>query len=1113
MRLLKDSNTKSLYESLKELSESVMVTTGSTSITSDETGVVIEDNGNTITTGNGVSVSVDNENDLVPVGEELPEEDFGDELEDDSIEDIPEEDVENEAPTDELPEEDLEESSIKEEVLEKKDEETEEELNNSKADPVLKLSDTYTEIDVEPGHITAGPSIAREINSKKPDKIIHEADGYNQNQNVEIYKNPEFDYQILDITELDNTEPGDIRAIDMANILNDLDESLTEACGDPNYFRLNNFLTRKGAHKKTNESYSSAIVELSLPKLNESIGEYKNTFFLEVYGNNKLKECVVRDSYNHIIKEYSGKSSNPAEHFKNVFIDLDRARRLTEEVSDDAYEVADLINDEFTGAYKISWNEFSEALNKYIKELNLPIDDSNDWDFENDVRGCLSYLGWETKYESDDEANEGDLVKLTESAELYSTIYYLDEDTTVSGVAAFIRDLKQDFPNSNVQFKAIRSDGLPAVEIIGTFDNVKKFCYDFEPLNPTELGMSEYEFKCMITPYNGSLNETVEPMVSKPYNDKGINFADGRAIEKDIKRQENHLKQHKNRNKTNKTFKIEAEPDQTNTAGKKEEDLTDTEKVEKLPKVKKTKINAKQFKVKKLKESSEAGQAFWEKGFKVGDIITTSGAGDVEVLDINQGADYILVKRLNDEAYQPYVAAWAPDWYGDHMSWGQGHYFTDEESAREYFNSLTESVKLNEMDYSQLSDDELVDAYVKTNKDLDNLNNGDFNTNLLNFITSPNGGAAKIKAIQAEVDRRGIDWDEFIDKYLAKSRGSLKESNYADQLWQASSMFGGVGRRRLIDAASEASNAEEFKEKMLSCGQAGIFNNMSSDDLERLYNMAKETIKKESVNLKEANIGDTIYYLDNAVGYDDITIPESRIEEYKSFQPNMNFSMFQSSDDMWWVRMEGTLDELKELTVDNLGFFEPDEFDNLVAKNYIKRLDEAVKGKSSKKLTEAEDELLDEPDIAEGSDLRDGHEELEESGTEVAIFHRKPASVAAMRAAEQNGITVNKSNYRVVGTKELSNEEFEQFANHLSSEEYDWLKEYDDTSNSGEFKCVEVKNADDNSYSLLVDPQGYNYARYVAIKDNMDDEELLEPDTEEELISEEPVEEELINEE
>ena len=414
-------------------------------------------------------------------------------------------------------------------------------------------------------------------------KPIKEADGYNQNQNVEIYQNPEFDYQILDITELDNTDTGDVRAIDMANILNDLDESLTEALGTNNWGEINSFLTRKGTHKKTNESYSSAILELTLPRLNESVGEYKNVFMLEVYGDGAIKECVVRDSKSHIIKEYSGKSKDPVKHFEGVIYDIMNSRKLT---------------------------------------------------------------------------------------------------------------------------------------------------------------------------------EAVEPMVNEPEKEDNINFANSKAVDKDKERQEKHLKQHNARNKESKKFKVEKEPDQDNTTGKTEEEATDTAEVEALPKAKKTKVDAKKLKVKEIKKSA--------------------------------------------------------------------------------------------------------------------------------------------------------------------------------------------------------------------------------------------------------------------------------------------------------------------------------------------------------KLTEAEDELLDEPVVTDGSEPED---ELEESGSDVAIFHRKPKSVDAMRAAEQNGITVNKSNYKIIGTKELSADEFNKFANNLSSEEYEWLKEYNDTSNSGEFKCVEVINTEDDSYSILVDPQGYNYARYAAIKENLSNEEGLldEPteETEEEVNNEE----------
>ena len=615
------SSPDNFYEGIEEkkeekLDESVMINTGSTTVTSDETGVVIEDNGNTITTGNGVTVNIDNEADVLP--NEMDTTEPVDEIPADVIEDVPAEDIENIEPVEELPEEPTEDDDDDEESTED-DEDLDESVEDKKEDldeaidkdggpfpylmkhgqgpgtlpddvEVVKYGESSNDKDIvylnkvltaeEEAKYDMKPMEKLEDCDTKP---IKEADGYNQNQNVEIYQNPEFDYQILDITELDNTDTGDVRAIDMANILNDLDESLTEALGTNNWGEINSFLTRKGTHKKTNESYSSAILELTLPRLNESVGEYKNVFMLEVYGDGAIKDCVVRDSKSHIIKEYSGKSKDPVKHFEGVIFDIMNSRKLT---------------------------------------------------------------------------------------------------------------------------------------------------------------------------------EAVELMVNEPEKEDNINFANSKAVDKDKERQEKHLKQHNARNKESKKFKVEKEPDQDNTTGKTEEEATDTTEVEALPKAKKTKVDAKKLKIKEIKKSA--------------------------------------------------------------------------------------------------------------------------------------------------------------------------------------------------------------------------------------------------------------------------------------------------------------------------------------------------------KLTEAEDELLDEPIITDGSEPED---ELEESGSDVAIFHRKPKSVDAMRAAEQNGITVNKSNYKIIGTKELSADEFNKFANNLSSEEYEWLKEYDDTSNSGEFKCVEVINTDDNSFSILVDPQGYNYARYAALKENLDNEEGLldEPteETEEEVNNEE----------
>ena len=615
-----DSYAKEKLGFNKPTNESVMINTGSTTITSDETGVTVEDNGNVITSGNGVTVDVDNEADVLPNEMDISEP--VDEIPADVIEDVPAEDIENVEPAEELPEEPVEEPTEDDDDEDDDDEDLDESVEDKKEDldeaidkdggpfpylmkhgqgpgtlpddvEIVKYGESSNDKDIvylnkvltaeEEAKYDMKPMEKLEDCDTKP---IKEADGYNQNQNVEIYQNPEFDYQILDITELDNTDTGDVRAIDMANILNDLDESLTEALGTNNWGEINSFLTRKGTHKKTNESYSSAILELTLPRLNESVGEYKNVFMLEVYGDGAIKECVVRDSKSHIIKEYSGKSKDPVKHFEGVIYDIMNSRKLT---------------------------------------------------------------------------------------------------------------------------------------------------------------------------------EAIEPMVNEPEKEDNINFANSKAVDKDKERQEKHLKQHNARNKESKKFKVEKEPDQDNTTGKTEEEATDTAEVEALPKAKKTKVNAEKLKVKEIKEST--------------------------------------------------------------------------------------------------------------------------------------------------------------------------------------------------------------------------------------------------------------------------------------------------------------------------------------------------------KLNEAEDELLDEPIVTDGSEPED---ELEESGSDVAIFHRKPKSVDAMRAAEQNGITVNKSNYKIIGTKELSADEFNKFANNLSSEEYEWLKEYDDTSNSGEFKCVEVVNTDDNSFSILVDPQGYNYARYAALKDNVDEEELLEPEDE---VIDEPTEEEVNNEE
>ena len=102
----------------------------------------------------------------------------------------------------------------------------------------------------------------------------------------------------------------------------------------------------------------------------------------------------------------------------------------------------------------------------------------------------------------------------------------------------------------------------------------------------------------------------------------------------------------------------------------------------------KIKHTEKKHKSRFIKESAEGGKEFWDKvdagEVKIGEKLDSDGAGDIDVLDLDKNADYILIKRNSD--YQPFVAAWAPEFYNGKLTWGQGHYFDTEDSAREYFN-------------------------------------------------------------------------------------------------------------------------------------------------------------------------------------------------------------------------------------------------------------------------------------------------------------------------------------------------------------------------------------------------------------------------------------------
>ena len=889
--------TEERFGRAKKVNESVTVTAGSTYVTVDETGVMVDDNGTTVTVNGGATVNIEN-NELVP---EVPMGDMGAEAPLEPVDgELP---MENEEPAEV---EEPTEAEGEEEVIEPSEELIEPEEDEDDLEESAKLKE----------------------NAGDP------------NDTVEIFKNPEFDYSIKDVTELDNVDVGDVRSIDMFSILNGLEERLQERYGTENWGLLNTFQTRQGKHKKTNESYASAILDISIPK-NKRLQELNTVLTVEVYGDKALKECVVKDArYNKRIERFCGKTKDPVKFLEGVMVDLvnnraklkltnyqpmnEDVKELKEEVADEAYELAEYIENRCGGDMQEGVNgesilrrdDFDKLFIEGIKkiaglndkeidayfnyELGKPVCGEDDaWDLEVTVRSIMGYDGYETIYESDDERNadEGDLVKIVQVPVNESS----DREKELKSIFKDLADSNEDVEDITDELRSLETNGV----------------------------ITSDEYDLIQDKWDEWLNEDVEFMVGKPYEDKGMNFADGKAIDKDVKRQERHIKQHKALGKATKKFKVEKEPDQKNTQGKKVEDLADTVEPSKEGGKKKKSPSKKK---KSVKESLEGNNAFWEKGVKSGAKFP-SDAGEIEILDLDKNSNYILGKRRSKwskdgkDDYVSYVAAWNPELVDDKITWGQGHYFDSQDSdneknARDYF----EKKKLGE----------------GVNEDAERV------------VLNP---------------EKNFGYTDPYGVYYKDDNGNLYKS---------------------VDNGNE----------LYICTKAG--------------------------------------------------------EPLKDVDPSK------------YILSDKALNELTE----------------------------------AKGLLDDEDTPAESDVEGDSEDLVDVDDELEEGATEVAIFHRKPASVDAMKQAEANGITVNKSNYKVIGTKELSGEEFDKFAKHLSSGSYSWLKDMYkvEESNSGTFNCIEVKNTDDSSMTLLVDPNGYDYARYVAMKPENVEEKPVD-------VEEEPIEE------
>ena len=127
-----------------------------------------------------------------------------------------------------------------------------------------------------------------------------------------------------------------------------------------------------------------------------------------------------------------------------------------------------------------------------------------------------------------------------------------------------------------------------------------------------------------------------------------------------------------------------------------------------------------------------------------------------------------------------------------------------------------------------------------------------------------------------------------------------------------------------------------------------------------------------------------------------------------------------------------------------------------------------------------EDELPDEPSDKQPDSANNQNSETGEANF-VKIRPNQPADLESVRARALDGDTP-KSNYIVVDSVDLSPVEWNNFIQDLSAPQtfLENIKAIDRKNYS--FNVVEITSSESNT-TLLVDPLGYSYARYLAIKE------------------------------
>lgn len=101
-------------------------------------------------------------------------------------------------------------------------------------------------------------------------------------------------------------------------------------------------------------------------------------------------------------------------------------------------------------------------------------------------------------------------------------------------------------------------------------------------------------------------------------------------------------------------------------------------------------------------------------------------------------------------------------------------------------------------------------------------------------------------------------------------------------------------------------------------------------------------------------------------------------------------------------------------------------------------------------------------------------------------FVRKPVCLNDVRSGTRwiiDHFGPARESYYIAAERHLSQMEWEDFTNSLL-EDRDWIEEFSNQDHpdiEGASACIRV-TGEDSEIALLVDPQGYTYARYVAIE-------------------------------